>query len=383
MKTLIIFLLAALTASAAEPAPAGLQRLAKSDRSGTASSVRVPDGPFVFTGQVFAAEAIGGARTQVDRALASLATTLAKAGSDLARVVRLAAYVADGAAVAEVEAAVAARFAEAPPAFVLIRTPLAVPGAQVAFEAVATSARTASAVEVLDASAAVLPAGGKIFISGQAIRGTDMASAVKLTMAGLHRSLAHVGLNKSDVVQVKAFIQPFADHAAAVREIAGSFDCAPVPPVVVMEWVSGLFAEIELVASARSLRLASGVPITYLWLPWLTPSGRYCHVTHVAAGTPLIFLGAIDGGDGADSRAQMKTIFERLGSALFDAGSSYRHMAKATYYLSDVRARTLLGEIRDVYYDPTRAPAASALEVKGFGRAGRAAMLDMIAVPAK
>ena len=38
-------------------------------------------------------------------------------------------------------------------------------------------------------------------------------------MAGLHRSLAHVGLQKSAVVHLKAFIRPFSDHAAARREI--------------------------------------------------------------------------------------------------------------------------------------------------------------------
>jgi enamine deaminase RidA (YjgF/YER057c/UK114 family) len=98
-------------------------------------------------------------------------------------------------------------------------------------------------------------------------------------------------------------------------------------------------------------------------------------------GTPLIFIGAIDGGDRNDPRTQMKTIFERLGSVLFEAGSSYRNMAKATYYLSDRTARTLLGDIRGVYYDPTRPPAASAVGVEGHGHPGRAAMLDMIAVP--
>src|SRR5687767_810119 len=120
----------------AETPAVGVQRLSKSDRSGTAASVRVPDGPLVFTGQVFAMEGTGDARAEAGRALSALAATLAKAGSAPARVVRLAAYVADDAAVSTVEAAVATRFAETPPAFVLIRTPLARRGAKVAFEAV-------------------------------------------------------------------------------------------------------------------------------------------------------------------------------------------------------------------------------------------------------
>lgn len=173
-----------ISVSAAEAAQPVVQRISKSDASGTAWSVRVPDGGLVFTGQVFASDPTGDARAQTGEALAALATTLTRAGSDFARVVRLSAYVADNAAVAEVEARVATRFADAPPAFVVIHTPLAVPGAKVAFEAVAISSRISSAVELLDASAAVLPAGGKIFISGQAIRGPDLAAAVKLTKIG-------------------------------------------------------------------------------------------------------------------------------------------------------------------------------------------------------
>jgi hypothetical protein len=137
------------------------------------------------------------------------------------------------------------------------------------------------------------------------------------------------------------------------------------------------------VAAARGLPSAPGETITYAWFPWLVKSPRYCNVTYIPPGTPLIFIGAIDGGDNPDPRTQMKTIFERLGSVLFETGSSYRNLAKATYYLNDPTARALLGDIRGVYFDPTRPPAASALNVRGLGRPGRAAMLDMIAVPVK
>lgn len=383
----LISFLTMTTLPAAQPqpsaGPAAIQRITKTDRSGTAWSVRVPDSALVFTGQVAASDHSGDSQAQADGALRALDANLAKAGSDLTRVVRLNAYVADDRSIAGVKAAVAARFAAAPPAFTLVRTPLAAAGAKVAFEAVAATSRAPSAVEVLGASAAVLPAGGKIFISGQAIKGTDLASSVKLTMAGLHRSVAHLGLKKSDIAQVKAFITPFGDHAAAAREVAASFDGAPVPPTVMLEWVSELFTEIEIVVSARSLSSAPPEPITYDWFPWLTKSPRYSHVGFVTAGTPLIFIGAIDGAENGDARVQMKLIFERLGSVLFEAGSSYRNLAKATYYLADPQSRALLGDIRGVYFDPTRPPAASALGVNGLGHVGRAAMLDIVAVPVK
>jgi len=247
---------------------------------------------------------------------------------------------------------------------------------------VAVSSLNVATVQIIEPALAVMPAGGKLFISGQAERGTDLASALRLTMAGLHRSVAHLGLKKSDIVQVKAFFKPFSEHAVLTREVEASFGGAPTPPAVAMEWVSDQFAEIELVVSAHA-RPKPEEKITFAWLPWLTKSPRYCNVTQIAAGTPLIFIGAIDGGDATDPRAQMKTIFERLGSTLFEAGSSYRHMAKATYYLADPSARALLGDIRDVYYDPARPPAASALNMPGLGYPGRAAMIDVIAVPAK
>lgn len=367
-----------VSAQTPKSAIAGLQRLERADRPGTAWSVRVPDGLLLFTGQVFAADLTAGARTQAEQALASLGTLLGERGSELNQIVRLNAYVSDVAAAEAVEAVVRERFHAAPVAFTLVRTPLALKGAVVAWEAVATT-KTGSAMTT---AAAVLPAGGKIFISGQAEKGADLASAVRLTMAGLHRSVAHLGLKKSDIVQVKAFIRPVSDHAAATREVAASFDGGAVPPTVLIEWQSELFAEIEIVVSAAALATKKGENISYAWLPWLNPSPRYCNVAHVAAGTPLIFIGSLEGGPG-DGRSQMKSVFERLGSVLFESGSSYRNLAKATYYLAPGPARLMLGDIRGVYFDPTRPPAASALQVPVLGATGRVIEIDMIAVPAK
>jgi enamine deaminase RidA (YjgF/YER057c/UK114 family) len=372
-----------ITAAEAKAPPPEIQRLPAKGRPGTAASVRVADVPLVFTGQIFAATAGGDAATQARDALRALGDALVKTGSSLDRVVRLSAYAADDAAVTTIEAAVGVQFSANPPALTVVRTPLQVARARVAFEAVATTARSPSAVESVGSSAAILPAGGKIFISGQAERAPDQAGAVKATMAGLHRSVAHLGLKKSDIVQVKGFLKAMDAHEAAVREVVASFDGQPAPPVVLYEWVSDLFTEIEIVVSAKSLNAVANDNITYAWLPWLTKSPRYCHVANVMPGTPLIFVSAVDGGDASDPRTQMKTIFERLGSTLFEAGSSYRNLAKATYYLADPTARTLLGDLRGVYFDPTRPPAASALNMHGLGYRGRAAMFDIVAVPVK
>lgn len=362
----------------------GLRRLPREGRPGVAAAVRVPDAPLVFTGIITATDVSGDESAQAGRAVDALAAALERAGSDLSQVVRLNAYALDDASSHALEAVLAQRFSAAAPAISLLRSPLAVAGARVGLEAVAVSARSTERVEVVDGgSVAILPRGGKIFISGQAERGPDLASATRLTMAGLHRSLTHLGLKKTDVVQVKAFVRPFADHAAARQEISASFDGTAVPAIVLLEWESELFTEIELVASAGSLPPPAGDVISHAALPWLNKSPRYSHVCHVAGGTPLIFIAAVGGGAASDVRSQMKSIFERLGSTLFEAGSSFRNLAKATYYLADPAAFPLLGDIRAVYFDPTRAPAASAIRVARLPEQGRAAAIDLIAVPLK
>ena len=369
----------ALMSSLIEAAP--VERRARPDRPGQAWSVQVPDSPLVFTGAVTGPAGTDAVK-EAEGALAELDRVVRAAGGDPAGMVRLNALVAAAADVEDVGAAVARRFAGAPVAYTLVRTPLAADGRRVAFEAVAVAAGNPAAVEVRG-DAAVLPAGGKVFVSGQAEKGADLAEAVRATMAGLHRTLAHLGLSRTDVVQIKAFISPFSDHAAAVREVASSFGGAPVPPLVLVEWVSTLPAEIELIASARVLPAPAGDRVAWLPLPWLTVSPRYCRVSHVGAGVPLIFLGGIDGDGGGDARGQMKLIFERAGSALYEAGASYRNLIKATYYLGDAKARAELGDIRGVYFDPARAPAASALETRSLGVPGRTALIDLIAFPVK
>ena len=369
----------ALMSSLIEAAP--VERRARPDRPGQAWSVQVADTPLVFTGAVTGPAGTDAVK-EAEGALAELDRVVRAAGGDPAGMVRLNALVAVDADVEDVGAAVARRFAGSPVACTLVRTPLAAAGRRVAFEAVAAVAGNPAAVEVRG-DAAVLPAGGKVFVSGQAEKGADLAGAVRATMAGLHRTLAHLGLSRKDVVQIKAFITPFSDHAAAVREVASSFGGAPVPPLVLVEWVSTLPAEIELIASARVLPAPAGDRVAWLPLPWLTVSPRYCRVSHVGAGVPLIFLGGIDGDGGGDARGQMKLIFERAGSALYEAGASYRNLIKATYYLGDARARAELGDIRGVYFDPTRAPAASALETRSLGVPGRTALIDLIAFPVK
>ena len=361
---------------------APISRVAHPDQSGTAAFVRVADGPLFFSRHVFARDVTLDARGQADQAFDALGVELGKVGGDLSRVIRLNAYVAAESDTPAVEAAIAARFAAHPPALTLVATPLVVPGARVAFDVVAAvSPAPAPTTVVWTDSGGVLPAGAKVFLSGQVERGDDLVSSVRRTMEGLHRTNADLGLAKTDVVQIKVFMQPFAGHPIAIREIAATFEGGRTPPIIVMEWISNNPVEFEMVVSGVAGRPASPVPLRFPPLAGKPNSPRYSHIAAVAAGTPLIFLGGLNTGPGVAHREQWKQIFERLGSTLFEAGSSFRHLVKATYFVTDSSARGVLNDIRAVYYDPAGPPAASAIGVKSVGRPDRAWHIDLIAVP--
>jgi enamine deaminase RidA (YjgF/YER057c/UK114 family) len=364
-------------------APAvSLVRRARADGSGTADFVRVPEGPLFFSRMVVATEVTAAVVRQAEEALDLLVRDVVKAGGSGQTVVRLQGYLVEERDYEAVAAVVATRFAAYPPAVTWTTTPLAVPGARVAFEAMAAVAPSMSGDGAWPEGGAILPPGPKVFISGQAERGDGLTDSVRRTMESLHRTVAGLGLAPSDVVQVKAFIHPFSGHAAARAAIEAGFAGGRLPAIVMMEWVATLPAEIELVVAGRGLKTPPGEGVTFVTLPGKPSSPRFSHVAIVSAGTPLIVLGGIDAGPGEQAyREQWKRIFERLGGTLFEAGSSFRHLVKATYFLEETPERGLLNEIRAVYYDPTRPPAASAVGVKSVGQPGRSFHIDLIAVP--
>lgn len=250
-----------------------------------------------------------------------------------------------------------------------------------ALDAVATTVSDEERVRVTPEGGAVLPAGAKVFLSGLVERGDGMVAGVGRTMDGLGAMLHHLGLGWADVVQVKVFLQPYAERALAEREIAVRFAVGRVPPIVWVEWIQNQPVEIELVASGRALAVAPSEPLSFPDFPGRTRSPRYSHAAVVAAGTPLIFLDGLTPPPELPAREQWKQIFGGLGHTLFDAGSGFRYLVKATYYTSDPEARRVLNEIRAVYYDPARPPAASAIGVRSVGRDGTVVNVDLIAVP--
>lgn len=361
----------------------GEQRLRRSEASapGVASFVNVTDGPLFFSRQVMARNVSANAAAQAQEALDQLIQEVAAAGGSLSTIARLNAYVAHDDDWPAVLAVVASRFKDTPVSLTWVTTSFVEPGARVAFDAVASVATGPDKVVVTPAGGAVLPAGAKVFLSGLIERGDDMAASVQKTMDGLDAMLRHLDLSSADVVQVKVFLQPLAAREQVQQAIAARFASGAVPPVVWVEWTQPLHVEIEMVASAVALRAQPTEGLTFPAIPGRPSTGRYSHVAVVAAGTPLIFLGGLSPAEGLAPRAQWRDVFATLGGTLFDAGSSFRQLVKATYYTSDPEARRVLNEIRPVYYDPQRPPSASAISVRGVAQPGRAVHLDLIAVP--
>ena len=73
---------------------------------------------------------------------------------------------------------------------------------------------------------------------------------------------------------------------------------------------------------------------------------------------------------------------EQLRSILKHKDKDLKHLAKATYYVSDADASGKLNELRPKFYDPQRPPAASKAMVNGVGMKDRSISIDMIGVVA-
>jgi enamine deaminase RidA (YjgF/YER057c/UK114 family) len=133
-----------------------------------------------------------------------------------------------------------------------------------------------------------------------------------------------------------------------------------------------------IVAAGQAATQAKDV-IEYLTPPGMIASPIYSRVARVNRGD-VIYTGGLYGPSGVSGEAQVRDIFAQLKGLLEKSGSDFRHMAKATYYVSDNDASTMLNKIRPGFYDPKRPPAASKAMVPGVGLESRSITLDMIAV---
>jgi enamine deaminase RidA (YjgF/YER057c/UK114 family) len=375
----------------------GIRQIAPDAATGSSLAVVVNEVPLVHTTQLLPlnrkGQLVGKGRLdkQVKQVLDNVSAALKAAGAGTGQLVKLHVYLASGELMAGVQQQFGRYFAgKTKPAVSFVVGELAHAGALVAMDAIATTAPSPSREvryfrsaalqgQLAGAHAAVLPATGVVYVSGQAVDGT-LAAATQGTMRQLGETLTWMGLGRQHVVQLKAFTRPMADVQVVEKEIARFFEGATLPPVVYVDWLSEQFQiEIELIAASPATPPNPAPGLEYLKPPFFVASPVYSKVVRINQGRK-VYVSGIYGQPGGDASQEVTTLFARLGDILEQAGSDFRHLVKATYYVSNAGTSAQLNALRPRYYDPKRAPAASKALVRGVGTPGLGITLDMIGV---
>jgi enamine deaminase RidA (YjgF/YER057c/UK114 family) len=244
--------------------------------------------------------------------------------------------------------------------------------AVVAFDAVAIAGSENAATP----HARILPAGPRVYISGQAEKAANVTDATCLTLAKLMRTLEFIGAKPHDVIQARCFLTPISAADGVIHQIHCAFG-QPIP-IAFVEWKSDLPIEIELIAKTPAAA-EDAPPMEYLTPPGMSASPLFARVVRVNRGDLIYFAGMYSPSAGTGEQ-QVTAIFDLIAALVQMHGSNMQHLAKATYYVSDDDASRKLNELRPRYYDPKRPPAASKAMVQRVGIAGRSITIDMIAV---
>lgn len=356
--------------------------IGSSPKTGTSAAVLVDDMPLLHTTQLFAApDERKTLDQQVESLFGRMEMELRYSSASFADAVKLNFYVASNEGAAAVRKKLAATFTkEERPAVSFVLTKLPADDALIAVDSVAALPK-ASAREVRRTPlSAVMPRGVRFYVSGQAEPGT-LPEATKKTLESLSRTLKEYGRSDADIVQLKCFLTPMESAGLVKDEIVKHFAGQRIPPVSYVEWKSSAPIEIELVAwgGAAAEKLPAD-PIEYLTPTGFKASPLYCRVAHIHGGG-TIYFSDLFADSKADTAAQVQQPFDRLKLLLEKTGSDFKHLAKATYYVTDDEVSKAHNEIRPKFYDPARPPAASKAVVVGTGTEGVRYVMDMIAVP--
>jgi enamine deaminase RidA (YjgF/YER057c/UK114 family) len=391
------------------PQLAGVKRIGADPATGIAAAVIVDNLPLAHTCQICSSnlgrDASGkDAAKQSETVLLLLDAILRQTGSSLRHAVKLNVYVANPKVTAAIQPVLQRHFVgDHSPAVSFVQSRLPVPEALVAMDAVATAAWSKSETRVTGTQSddvlhreqflhvTNLPRGSRAYISGQAENGASLREATAKTLQSLKATLEQLGCDLKDVVQVKCFLTPIDKVRETEIAICEFFGPKRAPPCVFVEWQSSLPIEIELIAAAPDQAPAKDsdqaeenrmplVPLEFITPKGMTPSPVFCRVVRVN-DPRTIFVSGLFAKDATDGAGQVTQVFDQLQNILKASGSDLRHLAKATYYVSDQDASAKLNELRPKYYDPQRPPAASKAQVLGVGVAGKSLTLDMIAVP--
>jgi len=334
----------------------------------------------------------GSAEKQIEQVLANLRAVLDDAGSSMGRLVKLNVY-ADSPQTAELLREELGRQldAESLPAITAVVTPLPNPKALVAVDAVAMAdengdsvvLRRCQAVAGDDdfADAAVMPRGGVVYLSGQPDK-SPLPGATAKSLTKLLAIVDQLKLERSHVVQMKAFVQSAAAADEITREMKRLFPGQLTPPVVFVEWIASAPVEIEMIVYLPLTGDKPTEPVRYYTPPGVKASPNFSRVA-VVQTERRVYISGLSARAAGNGEAQVRDVFAQLQQILSETDSDLRHLAKATYYVSNEDASTMLNKLRPEFYDPKRPPAASKAMVHGVGKPDRTLTMDMIAVGGK
>jgi enamine deaminase RidA (YjgF/YER057c/UK114 family) len=329
---------------------------------------------------------------QIEQVLANLETVLKDSGSEMAKLIRVNVYALSTAIVTKFHQQLSKRLdANVRPAITSVLTPLPHRGFVVAADAVAGAADSGGAVVYKRcasvagndrcADAAVLPAGGIAYLSGQPETFDLTASPTTRSMTRLMKTLRQLQLGPEHVAQVKIFLNPITASDDVLQEVLAFFPDQLSPPVVFVEWLASMPVEIELIAHLPTPD-GPAKPVEYFNPPEFRPSNTFSRVALMRAPRQ-IYIAGLYAREPSRGQPQADLLFGHLDEVLKMTGSDMRHLVKATYYVSDDDAARWVDRTRPEVFDPVRPPAASKLMVHGVGHSKRTMTIDMIAVEAE
>ncbi len=359
-----------------------LKRIQSSAKQGISQAVVVEGAELIHTAQLLPTNSLGviQATSTADQTavlLKSLERILAKTGISKSNLVKLNVYLTTDSDCLVVTSSLNHWLEETDlPAISFVQTRLPNLKAKVALDAVIASPKTASRK---CSAISILPRGDVVYVSGQAEKG-DLKQATRQTLESLLRSIQQMQLNRSNIVAIKCFVPSMEQIGIVDDQIAEFFDGESIPAVSHVEWIAGSThpIEIEMIASAPASQ--SEQSVTYFTPEGMKTSPVYSRVARIH-GNKRIYISGLYSPKPGNGEEQTKEIFKTLGSLLKQTGSDFKHLAKATYYVSDSDASSQLNKLRPLFYDPKRPPAASKAMVKGVGRQERSLSIDIIATP--
>ena len=275
--------------------------------------------------------------------------------------------------------------ANAKPVVTIVHTPLP-DGRRLAVDAVFVARRPSVEGVIVHkgrkeqpAKLSVLPPGDVVYVSGQAEPG-ELGKATRMTLESLQRTLAHLKLDKQHIVHIKCFLQPITQAALVNQEIRNFFEGEPIPAVSHVEWVAGSTRPIEIEVIAAAPLTRTSETVSYYTPPDMKSSSVFSRVSRIH-GNRRVYVSGLIPVDATEPTEAVHDIYEQLIRSLKPTRSNLRHLAKATYYVTEGTISNELNRIRPHYYDPARPPAASKAMVAGVGSADQTIAIDFIGAP--